>query len=411
MINRSTFNVPFIPSYRPSLDIDIRTNTRPLMRHRPEASGKASSDARETQLQQFACDFIASATGVKAGQTIDMKQIHRYLSQQSTAYVAVPDSGWGNHILDNTACKKWAETIKQKNAMVMCQGSPAWADALMREIFPERLPQLPSLPQVIYAACIHTVLEALDQALVAGVDYVTLDQFCDRILSQFLFDAFLLPRLCPNPSCFPEPRPTMRDVRKDLAAAFESHAAASLSRVKKDIKRLLEPEKMAQLERLCKERKVMVLLGENAPDVDTLGGLKQDFIDDAVDTLGYSLGDPAYILCCLLEVYFSYPARVHQDVFSLQSKSRTRTDPRFENKYAEFQVQKSKWQEDLAYLTNHFSAIEKLSDHGKEYFLRMLQVLSQASYRPSRRTLTIKSMLATARSLADVIAEEPEPAQ
>ena len=238
-----------------------------------------------------------------------------------------------------------------------------------------------------------------------------LDQFCERMLRQFLLDTVLLPRLSPDPSHFPEPRPTPDRLRKDLASAFESHAGPSIRYLTTHIRHLLGPGQKAQLERLCKERKVMLLLDDNAREVDALHGLKQDFMDDAVDTLGHRLRDPAYALFCLLEVYFSYPGKIHQDLLALEENGVDRTDPCFESKQAEFQIQHRRWKKDLNYLLIHRSAIDQLGDHGKEYFLRKLQLMSQAAYRPSLRTLTLRSALATACSQTEVIAEEVEPAQ
>lgn len=404
-------NAPAIPEFMPELKAGTAVPKPPVMSAHSASSSSVSPENQNRHYRALALLFIAAITGAKSGDAIDASRIRRYVSQPSPLQTPAADVCWCPDPGSDASFEAWAVAIRGKNASVLRKGPAAYADALMCAIFPVASPALPSLPVAIYRTWMAIDRVALEQAMDAGVDFNTLDKFCSRVQRQFLFNAFLLPRLCVEPSDFPEPRPSQASLRLLLADAFALHAEVTLGLLTKHTETQLSGTQKARLVRLHKESKVRELLAENASEIDELGKLKQDFISDATGILDEALDHPGYALECLLEAYFSYPSQMRQDLRRAEAAAATNDDPRLDEKRHAFDTQYSQWRVDLAYLARHRRQIDKLGAHGKEYFLSKLHTLSRAAYRPRQRPLRLEHSLAAARKLPEVIAEDGEPAQ
>ncbi len=404
-------NGPIIPGFMPELNAGLVMAKPPVMTAHSTSSLSMSPENQDRHYRALALLFIAAVTGAKSGKAIDASRIRHYVSQPSPLHTLAADSCWCPDAGSDASFNAWAAGIREKNASVLGKGPAAYADALMRTIFPVASPALPSIPAAIYRTWMAIDRMALEQAMDAGVDFAALDKFCSRVHRQFLFNAFLLPRLCVKPSDFPKPRPSQASLREMLADAFSSRSKVTLELLTKYTETQLSETQKARFTRLHKEGKVRELLGENESEIDELGKLKQDFISDAIDLLDEELDHPGYALECLLEIYFSYPSQVHQDLRSSEAAAAKGGDTQLDEKRHAFNTQHSQWRADLAYLTRHREQIDALGAHGKEYFLNKLHTLSRAAYRPRLRPLRLEQILAAARKLPEVIAEEGEPAQ
>lgn len=411
MAKPCNLNAPTIPRFMPELKAGPVVAKPPVMKAHSTSSAPMSAVNQDRHYRQLALLFIASATGAKSGAAIYASRIHDYVSQPSPLQTPAADSCWCPEAGSNASFDAWAAGVRGKNASVLSKGPEAYADALMLTIFPVASPALPSIPVAIYRTWIAVDRMALEQAMDAGVEFNTLDKFCSRIQRQFLFNAFLLPRLGVKPSDFPEPRPSQLSLRQMLADAFSLHSKVTLELLTKYTETQLSETQKARLTHLHKEGKVRELLGENASEIDALGKLKQEFISDAKGVLDEKLEHPGYAMECLLEAYFSYPSQVRQDLRRLESVAVTGDDPRVDEKRHAFNTQYSQWRADLAYLARHRKQIDELGAHGKDYFLNKMHTLSRAAYRPRLRPLRLEDILAAARKLPEAIAEDGETAQ
>lgn len=407
MAQPCNLNAPMIPALMPEPGAAPAAPRLPVM----TAHAAPSPDNQDRHYQQLALLFIALATGAKSGNAIDDSRIRRYVSQPSPSHRLAVDRRWSPDPGSDALFDAWANAIRGKNAAALAEGPHAYAAALMRTIFPQASPAVPLLPVAIYRTWIAIDRMALEQALDAGVDFVTLDKFCSRIHRQFLLNAFLLPSLRVQPDDFPEPCPPAVMLRDLLVEAFAVHADATLGLLTRYTEGQLSAAQKARLTRLHKEYKVRLLLEENGSEIDALGRLKQEFFSDAIGILDDDLDHPGYALNCLLEAYFSYPQRVLDDLRRLEADAVTLDDPQLEKRRSEFQRQHRHWKADLDWLARHRSSLDELGEHGREYFLGRLHALSRAAYRPRLRPPRLEHMLAAARLQPDVIAEEAEPPQ
>lgn len=411
MAQPCNLKAPTIPGFMSELKANNAVSKPPAMTAHSTSSSSLSSENQNRHYRELAMLFIAAATGAKSGKAIDASRIRHYVSQPSPLQTLAADSCWSPDPGSDASFDAWAAGIREKNVSALSKGPAAYADALMRTIFPVASPALPSIPAAIYRTWMAIDRMALEQAMDAGVDFAVLDKFCSRVHRQFLFNAFLLPRLSVKPYDFPKPRPSQAGLRDMLADAFSFHSKVTLELLTKYTETQLSETQKARFTRLNKEGKVRELLAENASEIDDLGKLKQDFISNAIGLLDEGLDHPGYALECLLEIYFSYPSQVHHDLRSSEAAAAKDDDTRLDERRHAFNNQYSQWRADLAYLARHREQIDELGAHGKEYFLSKLHTLSRAAYRPRLRPLRLEQILAAARKLPEVIAEEGEPAQ
>lgn len=404
-------SVPLIPERIRPAPPNQALMTPPAMQNRPASSADSFLADAEWHYRQLGLAFIAAATGTAPGHAIDENRICAYLSQPSPSTSASADCRWRPDADSDSALDAWAAQIAAACESALKDGPVAYVDALMRTIFPQASPELPNLPVSIYRTWMAIDRLALDVALAANVDFGALDKFCYRMQRQFLFNAFLLPRLQPDLARFAEPRPTAAQLRAMLVSAFNLHAANVLDALTLHTERSLALSQRARLRHLRNERDVMLALGEDGARLDNLGGLQAEFVDDAADVLQERIDEPAYAVQCLLEVYASYPHQVHDDYLRLSEAAATADSTALLAKRAEFQIQHNAWKKDLEFLAHHRSGIDQLGEHGKQYFLRTLKALSLAAYRSRQQRSRLSSALSSARLQPEVIAEEDEPVQ
>lgn len=402
-------NVSPVPEFMPELQATEAPPRPPVMNPHPVPVAPLATRYSEERCQQLALGFIAMAIGANGAEAITARHIRHYVAQPSQSRSPAADLRWHPDAAADAAFGAWADEVREKNAAELAKGPHAYADALMRTVFPAASKEVPALPYTIYRTWIAIDQAALELSLALGVDFGTLDIFCSRIQRHFLFNAFLLPRLRVEPSDFPQPCPSAASLREELIDAFFRHAKPALDLLTKYSETLLTATRKAELTYLWKVRKVTQLLNERAADIDAMGGLKQDFLKDATDLLGERLNHPGYALRCLLEAYFSYPKQIHEDLDRRESAEGADDDPQCEKKRIEFEIQHRLWKSDLETLARQRPAIDRLGEHGKEYFLGRLRALSRSAYRPRLRPLRLEHVLAAARLQPEVIAEEAEP--
>ena len=292
------------------------------------------------------------------------------------------DASWLIEAFGSKELQDWAQSVTQIAGVSLSQGTSNYANALMKTIFDTSNGQQTRLPPLIRQFCLYLDKLILESAINCNLTIKDLNNISSRMFNEFLLAGVLLP-------CFRDPLFIQQKeslvyelLELDLFKNFQKYAEDFHDNIMSCSEAALSPQMKEQLQTIETRDTAKRILGSHWIHVGNLSPEVLDsFLKNARVFMENKVNDKKFQLECLLEIHLSYP--------HLMSKK-----PLLQN---EFQNQRRLWLRDVEFLLQHTQLLDKLSEPGKYYFLRKLEIKAIGAYRPQRSEYDLEKFLKEAQ--------------